>query len=282
MQLNFINNQTQIKPVSFGCDNCNHHPISKTLLKDEFVKTADSPNKFKKSYEYAKNACMARLQEKDPFEYSVAIDKDGNILYENPGEKYHCTVLFDKLAPETTLIHGHPGEKLSPLSPGDATVFMATPEIKTVIATDKNGNTCSMTKPDNFKNFKDPSITHQEIHELFVKNWLDCIGIPYEADEEYVKECEQELGKYMAIIDKEELPRNLYGGKRPEDLKEAIEMLKFKNMMYGQVLEEPYMKNYMKHSGKIKDGSDEEIEILKQFLKKVSEKYGTELEYYYV
>lgn len=281
MQLNFINNQTQIKPVSFGCNNCNHHPISKTLPKDEFVKTADSPNKFKKSYEYAKNACMARLQEEDPFEYSVAIDKDGNILYENPGEKFHCTVLFDKLAPETTLIHGHPGEKLSPLSPGDITVFMAIPEIKTVVATDKNGNTCSMTKPDDFKNFKDPYL-HKEIDELFMKTQLDYLGIPYETNEEYVKEYEKELGKRKGINDEEKLPQFIYGGERPENLREAIDMLKSQSLLYGLSFEEPYKKSFNEHIGEIKDGSDKQIEILKQFLKKVSEKYGTELEYSYI
>lgn len=279
MYLNNVNLSSNINLVSFGTNNIKGND---SLKEADGAKTgSDSANseKFDRSYEYAKSVCSEKLRENCPFEYSVAISKDGEILYEHSGEARNCAVLYDKLKPETTIVHGHPGETLKPLSPNDIIVFLSNPNLKKVVAVDKNGNTCSMTKPDGFMNFKDPSQIHDEVDELFMKNWLEYLGVPWGIDDEFISICEAKLAKKLGTDDEQTIKRKLYNGFVPKNPQEAYDILRYKSSELGTSLFEPHMEKYIKYISTVKSGSEQENEILKKFLEKFSLRYGTVLEY---
>jgi len=273
--MNFNYKICNITPFTFtGVSNKRKAPHISSK-EDEFVKSDGA--KYKKALEYAKNACIEKLEEDCPYEYSVAISKNGGILYENPGEESHCNILYDKLEPETTIVHGHPSNKF-PLSPQDIITFLSTPNIKTIASVCKNGKSCSMTKPENFRNFDSQKEAYDKINEIFIKNWLDCTGVSYELDDEMLNGYEARIKEHFSLKD-EDFQFEFYYGNKPKDPKEAFELLKMKSTMMGYMINEPYIEQFLAHSGEVKDNSETEIEILKKFLNKVSEKYGTKLEY---
>lgn len=277
--MNLVNTIAQLNRVSFSANYTGSKKISLDMPKDEFIRTENNSSNYIKGYEYAKNTCIERLKENHPYEYSVAIDKDGKVLYENPGEEMHCNLIYEKLVPETTIIHGHPGEQLRPLSPTDITTLLTTPEIKTIVAVSKDGKTCSMSKPKEFARNLDRYKIDDEINELFIKNWLDSIGVSYELDEEYIKELEDKIKTQTGIVDDTAFINTFYGGYKPKELKSAFEILKFQSMMRGIRLYEPYIERYLKNAGNSNIDTKQENEILNSFLEKVAKKYGTELQY---
>ncbi len=265
---------------SISMQNFNNNKVAfRGNFEDRFEKSSDS--KMRESLAFAKEYCMESVRCDSPKERSVAIDSIGNILYKNDGEERSCKVEFDKLVPNTTIIHSHPGEKFKPLSPGDVITFLSTPEIKTMIAIGKNGDMCSMTKPDHYYfGSMDRSIIRNKIDEIFMKNWLDVSGISYELDDNYVSYYENKLKEKIGISseDKNALYQNLFSMDRPQDPKDAIKMIEFQCMYSGITVLKPYMHAFLLND-RVPDDSDLGIEIQKKFNEKIADIYGLELNF---
>lgn len=276
MQINFPFNVQNVSYPNFkGIEN-KKLPEAKP---DEFIKSTPDKSSYDKGFEYAKQKCAQTLQGGSAYEYSVAIDEDGNVLYETKGEEKHCNLCHGKLKPNMTVVHGHPGEKLKPLSPQDVITFLKTPEIKKMTAVDKNENSCSLEKPEGFLLFNNSSLDAR-VNEIFMKNWLDVLGISYEIDEDYMDSYENKLKEHFGISDKKELFGFLYGSSsRPEDSDTALGTLRFQCCINGITMNEPYVDKFLSPDADVKDDSDLEIQILDSFLNKICEEYNVILKY---
>ena len=95
---------------------------------------------------YAKNVVVKALNQKNPYEKSVVIDKN-RIIYEKNGDDKTCPL---KLGVSGTWVHGHPDLYAKgctfPFSSTDYTTFISMPKLEKAVIYNSRGEKAELTK----------------------------------------------------------------------------------------------------------------------------------------